>query len=567
MTRRRPRRNQGDPLTMRWDAVPGVRQDYYRRVYQRELRKAGATTDDAAELVVLRRLINAYRDQALVPVGTRWASVPERVRDAARRGQPVYDPQDDPIQPLSGSPRWLLVLLLPLLGLFLLALSALAGGTEDTSGALVVSATPSETAIPTLEVSPTPTPLALEESDRFIRAGASRNRDYFPVLLRVRPAPDVPVRVFVVQERAIDTADWRFDPNPDVASWVSGLLVSPVFGLPYSDDNAELVGALGPGARFEIQMNTGATLTFDYASTRQVARAETDVFRQVEPGIVLILIGQTGADGLLTEHRPVVIGRYPVEQEVERLRMGELAPVVLAGEPGMVSGLDGVKVTLSSPSSPVITSDSLPDDLAYARVDLVVATGGDGLRSSDLIWLLEDQAGDRYSPAPVQELAESEPGFPPLPDVMAPHTELQTSLDFLVPRGLTTARLLVSATGGEAIAFALTFEPVPRPVTAAALDVRLHRASYDAEMIYIDVRLFNPLAESISLAGEQPHLILAHDPAAPGPAVWPEMLNLPDSVAPGTAIDLELVFPYSGEPYARLSLLAREYALHMPERR
>lgn len=549
-----------DRLTARWDAVPVERQEAYRQVYQRELRQAGATTDDAAELAVLRRLIAAYQEQALVPVGSRWASVPERVRLAARRGQPLDD--DDPITPASsGPPRAAILLLVPLVGLLVLALFTFTGG-DDATDTLATPLTPTLTATPTPEVSPTPTPLALEESDRFIEAGAGSNRDYFPVLLQVYPADGAPARVFVVQERAVDTADWRFDPNPDVASWVSGLLVQPVFGLPHSEDNAALLADLGPGARFALQMNTGATLDFVYSATRQVTRQQTDVFRQVEPGITLILIGETGADGLLTQERLVVTGTYPLEQEVERLRAGELAAAVLPGQPGLIEGLDGLQVTVLA--TDLRYPDGLPENLAYALVDLDVTTGAAALPTGSLRWLLEDAIGNRYSP---DASAAALTTFAALPGEVGPHTGLPTSLGFLVPRGLETARLLVGVAGGEPTAFALIFEPPPPPVTVDVLDVQIRSVTYDSTGVYLEARVFNPLDVSVQVDHDVPRLVLGYNFSPVGPQLLPQTSNFPTQIEPGMVVDLVLSFAYGGEPFAHLSLLGREYALQITEGR
>jgi len=555
-----PDRPRTDRLTARWDAVPTERQELYRRVYQRELRQAGATTDDAAELAVLRRLIAAYQEQALVPVGSRWASVPERVRLAARRGQPLDD--DDPITPASsGPPRAAILLLVPLVGLLVLALFTFTGG-DDATDTLATPLTPTLTATPTPEVSPTPTPLALEESDRFIEAGAGSNRDYFPVLLQVYPADGAPARVFVVQERAVDTADWRFDPNPDVASWVSGLLVQPVFGLPHSEDNAALLADLGPGARFALQMNTGATLDFVYSATRQVTRQQTDVFRQVEPGITLILIGETGADGLLTQERLVVTGTYPLEQEVERLRAGELAAAVLPGQPGLIEGLDGLQVTVLA--TDLRYPDGLPENLAYALVDLDVTTGAAALPTGSLRWLLEDAIGNRYSP---DANAASFTTFAALSGEVRPHTGLPTSLGFLVPRNMEVAQLLVNLAGNDPTAFALAFESPPPPVTQDALDVQIRSVTYDSAGIYLDARIFNPLDVSVQVDHDVPRLVLGYNFSPVGPQLLPQTSNLPTQIEPGTAVDLALSFAYGGEPFAHLSLLGREYALQITEGR
>lgn len=551
-----------DRLTARWDAVPTERQELYRRVYQHELRQAGATTDDAAELSVLRRLITAYQDQALVPVGSRWASVPERVREAARRGQPIHDEFDETITPVrSGPPRAAILLLVPLVGLLIFAMLTFAGGHDDAD-TLAAFVSPTATLTATPEVSPTPTPLALEESDRFIEAGETSNRNYFPVLLQVHPADDTAARVFVVQERAVNTADWRFDPNPDVASWVSGLLVQPVLGLPYSEDNAALLSGLGAGARFTLQMNTGATLDFIYSATRHVRRQQTDVFQQSEPGITLILIGETGEDGLLTEDRLVVTGSYPLEQEVELLRSGALAAAVLPGQPGTIDGLDGLKITVLD--TELRHTDGLPEDLSYALVDLDVTTGATALLVTSLRWLLEDNVGNRYSP---DVNANSYASFSPLPGNVGPHTGLPTSLGFLVPRGMGDAQLLVNVAGNDPTAFALDFESPPPPAIVDALDVQIRSVTYDSKQIYLDARIFNPLDAAVQVDEVTPWLVLGYSSSPLGPQLLPLTSSLPPQIEPGSVVDLVLTFPYGSEWYGRLFLLGREYALQIKEGR
>lgn len=546
-----------DFLTARWDAIPSERQEAYRRIYQSELRQAGATTDDAAELAVLQRLITAYKEQGLVPIGSRWASVPQRVRRAARRGHSLHGVDHTPSSRVS---KAAILLLIPLAGLLILALMSFTGGDNNENATLTPELTPTVTVTPTPENSPTPTPLALEASDRFIESGQTSNRDYFPVLLQVYPADGTPARVFVVQERDIDTADWRYSNNPDVASWVSGLVVRPVLGLPFSEENADLMAALEPGSYFTLQMNTGAVLEFIYADTTRVIRQQTDVFQQEEPGIILILIGETNSEGLLTEERLIVTGHYPIEQEVERLLAGELSPVIASGQPGTLVEGNGLQMTTLSTN--MIVNDSLPDDLAYALVDVDVINGSDPLRTSGLRWLLEDPTGNRYSP----DVNATEVGtFAPLPGEMEPHSGLQTSIGFLVPRTLTTAQILVSLPGETATPFALTFEPPPIPGTIYDLDVQVLAARYTQSEVHLDLRVFNPLDTAILLTNDVPRMVLGYTSDPIGPQHNPQSNTLNTTIPPGTAIDASLTFPYGGEPYAHLSLLGREYALSITE--
>jgi hypothetical protein len=555
-------RSQGDRLLAQWDAVPTERQEYYRRVYQREVRAAGASTDDAAELDVLRRLIDAYREQALVPVGSRWASVPERVRAVARQGKPLDAPeaQNDVTRP-SGPPKALALLLLPLVGLLLFGLFTLIGGNRDEADALAALTTPTETLTPTPEISPTPTPLALEQSDPVIRAGDSRRRNYYPVLLQVYPADGRTPRVFVVQERAIQTTDWNFDPNPDVASWVSGLLVRPVLGLPFSSENRELMETLAPGARFELQMNTGAVLSFAYRDTRQVVRQDAAIFTQVEPGLVLVLIGETDLEGALTETRWMVTATYPVEQEVERLRAGELAAVIAPGESGAIMGLDDVRITVVGTT--LASPETLPPELVYALVDLEIVTGGAGLQTSGVNWTLEDAAGNRFNP---DALASAQGAFGTLPGTIPPNTVLTVTLGFLAERDLSDARLLVGV-GSDVTVFAVGFTLPPEPPTVEGLDVQVRRVSTDATALYVEARVFNPQASPVALEALENWLVLGYAPLPLGPQSPPIAGELPSSVGAGEAFDLALTFAYDGEPYGRLFLLGREYALEFAEGR
>jgi hypothetical protein len=167
--------------------------------------------------------------------------------------------------------------------------------------------------------SPTPTPLALENQDLVIRGGNSTDRSLaYPVNLKIQLPDDREPRVFVVQRRLVQTAQWDFDNNPDTASFITGLAVRPVMGIPWSEDNAAFVARIMPGTQFTLQMNTGAGLRYEFASTLQILRSDTSVLRQIGPGLVLILIGERDAEGALTARRQVVTAAYIADQELSR---------------------------------------------------------------------------------------------------------------------------------------------------------------------------------------------------------------------------------------------------------
>ncbi|MEQ8671757.1 MAG: hypothetical protein RLP44_01620 [Aggregatilineales bacterium] len=546
-------------LQRQWDAVPAERQAYYRRIYQREVLNAGANTDDAAELAVLKRLIDAYRQQALVPVGERWVIVPDRVRIAAQRGQKLASPAP----PARRSQRVLGLILLPIAGILLFVIfSALNGGSDETD-TLTAYFTPTATLTPTPEASPTPTPLALEESDRVIEAGeGDRRRTYYPVLLQIHNAADTNSRVFVVQERTIQTADWRFDMNPDTASWISGLVIQPVLGIPFSDNNLTLFRTLRPGARFDLHMNTGDILHFVYADKRQVTRQETDIFRQDSPGLALILIGETDQDGLLTQQRWIVEAVYPVDQEIERLRSGELAAIIPAGDSGNLAGTDGIRLAVLSTA--LEQPDGLPADLTYALIDLDITTASQELTTSALNWVLEDEAGNRFNDDP---RASQQGDFIALPAEIPPGSRIQATIGFLAGRDVTSGRLLVTNTGGDVTVFAVTFDQPPPPPTLDAVDVQVRSVQFDAGQLIVDARLYNPQSEPISLSDAAVWLVLGYAASPLGPELPPYGGVLPSTLDAESVLDVTLTFPYAGEPYGRLRLLSSEYALQITEGR
>ena len=97
--------------------------------------------------------------------------------------------------------------------------------------------------------------------------------------------------------------------------------------------------------------------------------------------------------------------------------------------------------------------------------------------------------------------------------------------------------------------------------------MQIQQTTFDNDAVYIDARIFNPLDDPVSLADETLWLITGYTPSPAGPQIAPVASDLPQRIEAGTAFDLNLTFPYSSEPYARLHLLNREYALQLAERR
>jgi hypothetical protein len=341
-----------------WELVPTDRQRSYRAAYDREVRNAGAIGSDNLERQVAELLLQRYEESALVPVGMRWAKTPSRVQSAAKENE-TLDLPDSSSNSTSDKPSPKVVSFLAVMGILLLAFFLMRGGSSDEPTA-ELSNEPTHT--PTPEVSPTPTPLALEAQDDVIQGGDSERAVAYPVNLQIVPPDGATPRVWVIQRRAVRAAEWNYDPNPDVASFINGMSVRPVIGIPWSEDNAAWFDAMSAGTTFTLTMNTGAILQYEFAEKVAVRRSDTGIFRQVGPGLVLLLIGEVDDMGLPTATRTLVTASYPPRQELSR--EGELIGL----------SLPTPFPTVQPTETPVIQTDTFAD----VEVQIISVTTQDG---------------------------------------------------------------------------------------------------------------------------------------------------------------------------------------------
>ncbi len=319
-----------EELRALWELVPTERQRAYRSAYDREVRTAGGEGSDAKERQIAVALLKRYHAAALVPIGSRWARAPRRVQSAAQQGAGFSVPEAETAAK-PGRPSGKVIAVLGALMLLMLGLVVLRSGGASGSA----EATEAVVATATLRADVTPTALALEAQDEVIEGGDTSRSPIYPINLQINLTSQTAPRVWVVQRRAVRASEWNFDPNPDTASFLNGMSVRPVIGIPWSEDNSAWFEALGAGAEFRVQMNTGAILTFTFEAKREVLRSETGIFRQVSPGLVVLLLGETDTDGLPTATRTLVTAAYPVEQELARAGelIGALAQLVSVSTP------------------------------------------------------------------------------------------------------------------------------------------------------------------------------------------------------------------------------------------
>lgn len=501
-----------------WQNVPTDRQSFYEKAYDEAMSSLGqGDIPDEAAMSLTEQMINYYSSgQVPIVTGNRWVQVPGWIRDAVETGKDFDQANVEADGEKRGGGDDDDGLPLPVrIGLGVGILAAIcfilwlvfgnrgpsdpvvtAEGTEirprdATETALVEEQLTADAALtPTV----TETPIVFDDLDAVIGQGDFEN--YFPILLEVQPQ-DVSSRVYVVQQKPIDVAAWDYDErNPDIATWISGLLVKPVLGIPFTPDNKSLLDDVQAGDELLLHMSTGNILKFVVEEKDRVVRQDTTLFQQNEPGIVLVMLGETGANDRL-----VIIGSYPPEQELQQEGSeGVVAPTTVS-QIGDTESLPGDLGTITVIDSYTSLGDEegaeLPDDLAYLLVDIEVQAPEDAsLDMSAVTFNLLDTLGQRYSTVTLNAVFTNY--VPVAGQVLEPGETLTGTIAYLVPRTISASSTLNISTSQSLPPLAYVLEYVrPVDLVPPALEVLVENVQLVSiegaqDQLVITYSVFNP---------------------------------------------------------------------------
>lgn len=531
-----------EQLQSLWELVPTERQRGYRSAYDREVRTAGAGGSDTLELELAGQLLARYQQTALVPVGARWVKAPTRVREAATHNSDLTMPENVIVSDGKPSPAVLLGFLFGVVVLIVMVFRLLGG---SSSSEIELSVT--ETATPTPQVSPTPTPLALEAQDDVIQSGDRERAVAYPVNLQITTPDDRPPRVWVVQRRTVRAAEWNYDNNPDIASFVSGMSIRPVIGIPFSEENGTFFDDLGEGAVFTVTMNTGAILRYEFGAKSDVLRSDTAIFRQVSPGLVLLLIGETDDDGLPTATRTLITATYPPEQELVR---GEF---ISGFETRLTEGGIGDTLALGDVGLRLVNVHLVHDGETPRQRLLLDVEATTGEHEADTtFWQMQlvDAGGQTHLPEyPLQES---------IPLSISAYGVLSAQVGFNVPSDFPAGTFIIRDGHGQAVTFRFTFTPdeqtIPTESTGfEAVSVQMVSVTYQDDRLMTQLRIYNGRDEALTFTPDDIWLSLGYAPDPPGPRN-PALGLEPFVLLPEQAVNLSLTWYWSGEPYGALQV-------------
>ena len=105
---------------------------------------------------------------------------------------------------------------------------------------------------------------------------------------------------------AVPTRDgkWPLPQGEDEAVWLYGTLINYVIGLPYSEETAATLKALGPGDLITLTLNNGHRLVFGSPQSRRIPSDETAPLAQTHPGLTLaLLLDRESSERLIVQAR------------------------------------------------------------------------------------------------------------------------------------------------------------------------------------------------------------------------------------------------------------------------
>jgi len=315
-----------------------------------------------------------------------------------------------------------------------------------------------------------------------------------PLTLTAPSAIEINSRKFEVIPVEVAKGTWPYQRGilgDDKAVWVFGTLINYVIGLEASPGNTTLLQGLTEADVIKLTTYSGRAVSFRYSGRQWVTVDKTDVFRQMRPGLTLVLLGEQGNDRL------VVSASYLAE--------GEATPVGTAlAKVGTLVDVAGARVSAIG-GRLIRDVAGLPAGNAYYQVDFSVTATGPGALDASLFQMeLGEASGKRYA----LSVPASQAGSYGLPGgQLLPGITLTATAGYVVPDDLPGVNVIwiFSPSAGDAspARFQLAVAgppPTPDPRSLIAVQVTGARYSNDTAEIIISGGVGNTSKESVTVS-------------------------------------------------------------------
>jgi hypothetical protein len=182
--------------------------------------------------------------------------------------------------------------------------------TQTLTATATSTPTPTPTASPTATATPlptqTPTPLPPEEVNVKPQPVKLEEGAVVPVSLEIAG------RYFPVVPTGLRDGNWAYMTEPDRVSWLADSYVNIILGLPYTEENLDLLAStLTLSDTLTLRNNVAGVNRYLVTERRQVDVFANEVFCQRRAGLILVLLGGNEEN----PDRRLVIWTAPVEAE------------------------------------------------------------------------------------------------------------------------------------------------------------------------------------------------------------------------------------------------------------
>jgi len=310
----------------------------------------------------------------------------------------------------------------------------------------------------------------------------------------VPSAIEIKGRKFEVVPVEVAKGTWPYQRDSlkgDKAAWVFGTLINYVVGLDHNTSNEELLTSLTDADTIKMVTLSGRVVTFRYSGRQWVTVDKTDIFRQIRPGLTLVLLGDN------KDQRLVVSASYLAENEP--------TPVGSAvAKVGMLVQVAGARVQALN-GKLVKDVSGLPAGNAYYQVDFsVTATGGNVLDASLFQMELIDASGKRYT----LSIPASQAGnYGPPGGQLLPNTTLTATAGFIVPDALPGSNVIWTFSPQAGVASPARFQlpiaglpPTPNPRAQVVVQVTQARYSADGQELWVSGGVGNTAKEAVTIS-------------------------------------------------------------------
>jgi len=168
------------------------------------------------------------------------------------------------------------------------------GGGGDTPPTPTGTITTSAGHLPTMTLPP-PSPAASTETPT---PATPKEVEVKPEPVKLEPGAVIPVslevagRYFAVVPTTLRDDAWAYLPEPGRISWLAGSYVNVVLGLPYADDNLNLVtSTLALSDTLTLRTSVGGANTYQVVERISVGVYEIEALSQRRAGLTLVLLG------------------------------------------------------------------------------------------------------------------------------------------------------------------------------------------------------------------------------------------------------------------------------------